>query len=108
MHVIVDFCLVPVGAGVSVSREVAECQRILCARGLVHQMHAYGTNVEGEWEEVFGAIRACHERVHELGAPRISTTVRMGTRTDRAQTMADKVASVEHKLDDAAQRDAAQ
>ena len=68
MHVIVDLCVVPIGVGTSVSREVAECQNILQQRGLIHEMHAYGTNIEGDWDEVFAAIRACHERVHELGA----------------------------------------
>lgn len=98
MKVIIDFCLVPVGIGTSVSREVAECQKIFEQRGLSHQMHAYGTNVEGEWDAVFDAVKACHERVHELGTLRISTSLKVGTRTDRDQTMADKVASVEAKL----------
>ena len=98
MHVIVDLCVVPVGVGTSVSREVAACQRVLDAAGLHHQMHAYGTNVEGEWDAVFAAIKQCHEAVHALGAPRISTTIKLGTRTDREQTMADKITSVEQKL----------
>ena len=98
MHVIVDLCVVPLGIGTSVSDEVAECQRILEAHNLRHEMHAYGTNIEGEWETVFKAIRACHERVHEMGAPRISTTIKLGTRVDRQQTMAEKVASVREKL----------
>jgi uncharacterized protein YqgV (UPF0045/DUF77 family) len=33
-----------------------------------------------------------------MGAPRISTTLRVGTRTDRHQTMDDKIRSVEEKL----------
>jgi len=60
--------------------------------------HAYGTNIEGEWDEVFAAIKRCHQVVHAMGAPRISTTIKLGTRTDRAQTMEDKVASVREKL----------
>jgi len=27
-------------------------------------------DVEGEWEDVFAAIKRCHEVVHEMGAPR--------------------------------------
>ena len=54
--------------------------------------------MEGDWDEVFTAVKRCHEVVHEMGAPRISTTMKFGTRTDRSQTMADKVASVESKL----------
>jgi uncharacterized protein YqgV (UPF0045/DUF77 family) len=33
-----------------------------------------------------------------MGAPRISTTIRLGTRTDKNQTMKDKIKSVEDKL----------
>jgi uncharacterized protein YqgV (UPF0045/DUF77 family) len=33
-----------------------------------------------------------------MGAPRITTTIKLGTRIDRSQTMADKVRSVENKL----------
>ncbi|HTU02242.1 MAG TPA: MTH1187 family thiamine-binding protein, partial [Candidatus Sulfotelmatobacter sp.] len=71
---------------------------ILTEAGLKTQLHAYGTNIEGEWSQVFDAIRRCHETIHQMGAPRISTVIKLGTRTDRAQTMADKVASVEAKL----------
>jgi uncharacterized protein (TIGR00106 family) len=98
VKVIADLCLVPIGIGVSVSREIAACQRILDEAGLKTALHAYGTNIEGEWDQVFGAIKRCHELIHEMGAPRISTTIKCGTRVDRAQTMQDKVRSVEEKL----------
>ena len=98
MKVIVDFCLVPIGVGVSVSKYIAECEIILKDAGLKTQLHAYGTNIEGEWDDVFGAVKRCHERVHEMGAPRITTTIKVGTRTDRVQTMDDKVKSVQEKL----------
>lgn len=98
MHVILDLCLVPLGVGVSVSPYVAECHRVLQEAGLKSQLHAYGTNIEGEWDAVMAAVKRCHERVHALGAPRITTTIKLGTRTDRGQTMAEKVKSVEDKL----------
>ncbi|OGO10876.1 MAG: hypothetical protein A2032_07135 [Chloroflexi bacterium RBG_19FT_COMBO_49_13] len=98
MKVIVDFCLVPVGVGVSVSKYIVECEKILADAGLKTQLHAYGTNIEGEWDEVFAAIKHCHEHVHEMGVPRISTTIKLGTRTDREQSMNDKMRSVQEKL----------
>lgn len=94
MKVIIDLCVVPVGVGVSVSKYVAECQKVLVEAGLEHTLHAYGTNIAGEWDEVFAAVKLCHERVHALGAPRITTTVKIGTRTDRNQSMQEKIASV--------------
>jgi uncharacterized protein (TIGR00106 family) len=98
MKVIIDLCVVPLGVGLSVSKYVVACQEIIKGAGLKSQLHAYGTNIEGEWDAVFDAVKQCHERVHEMGAPRITTTIKVGTRTDRDQTMADKVSSVEDKL----------
>jgi uncharacterized protein (TIGR00106 family) len=98
MHVIVDLCVVPLGVGVSVSKYVALCQQILEEAGLDIRLHAYGTNIEGEYDQVFSAIRRCHEVIHEAGAPRISTTIKLGTRVDREQSMDDKLRSVEEKL----------
>jgi len=98
MKVIADLCLVPLGVGVSLSPYVAACERVLKEAGLDIRLHAYGTNIEGEWDAVFAAIRRCHEVVHEMGAPRISTTLKIGTRTDRVQSMDAKVRSVQEKL----------
>jgi len=98
MKVIADLCVVPLGVGVSVSRYVAACEVVLREAGLSPRLHAYGTIVEGEWDTVFAAIRRCHERVHAMGAPRITSSLRFGTRTDREQTASDKVHSVEEKL----------
>ncbi len=98
MKVIVDVSIIPLGVGLSLSPYVAECEKIFKEAGLTTMLHANGTNIEGEWDEVFAAIKKCHERLHELGVPRISTNVRIGTRIDKEQTMMDKIKSVEEKL----------
>ena len=98
MKVIADLCVIPMGIGVSVSRQVALCEQILAQAGLKTRLHAYGTNIEGEWDEVFTAVKRCHEALHRAGVPRISTSMRFGTRTDKEQAMEDKIRSVETKL----------
>jgi len=98
VKVLAGITIVPLGVGLSLSRYVAECERILQEAGLEPQLHANGTNVEGEWDAVFAALRCCHERLHALGAPRVTTTLQVGTRVDRDQTLADKVRSVREKL----------
>lgn len=100
MKVLLDLTIVPIGVGTSLSRYVAACEEILDRPGLKTQLHANGTNVEGEWAEVFDAIRACHEKIHEMGAPRIHTNIKLGTRSDRDQSLADKVASVQARLEE--------
>ncbi|MCH7880322.1 MAG: MTH1187 family thiamine-binding protein [Proteobacteria bacterium] len=98
MKVLADVCVVPMGVGVSVSKYIVECEKIFAAAGLSHQLHAYGTNVEGDWDEVMAAIKKCHEVIHGMGAPRIGTTIRLGTRIDREQSMQDKIDSVTSKM----------
>jgi uncharacterized protein (TIGR00106 family) len=98
MNVMIDLCIVPLGVGVSLSSYIAACEIVLAEAGLKTSLHAYGTNIEGEWETVFAAVKRCHEVVHAMGAPRITTTIKLGTRIDRAQSMEDKVRSVQEKL----------
>jgi uncharacterized protein (TIGR00106 family) len=98
VNVIVNLCIVPIGVGVSLSPYVAACEKILVDSGLKCVLHANGTNIEGEWDVVFSAVRRCHEVLHGMGAPRIHTTISAGTRTDRPQSMEDKIMSVEGKL----------
>ncbi|MES1948948.1 hypothetical protein C84B14_16445 [Salinisphaera sp. C84B14] len=94
MNITAEICVIPMGAGVSVSRYIAACQPILEKAGLNPVVHAYGTNVEGEWDDVFAAFKQCHQTIHELGAPRVFTTIKLGSRSDRVQSNQDKVDSV--------------
>ncbi len=98
MKVIADLAIIPLGVGVSLSKYVAACERVLIEAGLEPKLHANGTNIEGEWEVVFAALKCCHETLHAMGAPRVSTNLRLGTRVDRTQSMQDKINSVEAKL----------
>lgn len=98
MRVTIDLSVVPIGVGVSLSKYVAACEQVLVEAGLSHTLHAFGTNIEGEWDEVFAAVKRCHEVVHAMGAPRVHSSLRVGTRTDRAQTLDDKIKSVESKV----------
>ena len=98
MKVIADLCVVPIGIGTSVSKEVAACERVLTEAGLKTTLHAYGTNIEGEWDEVFAAIKRCHEVLHAMGVPRITSNLRFGTRTDRDQHLEEKIRSVQEKM----------
>lgn len=100
MHVIADLMVVPLGVGISVSPYVAACERILKEAGLKTQLHAYGTNIEGDWDVVLAAVKRCHEVIHDMGAPRVSSSLKLGTRTDRMQTMDDKIRSVQQKLEE--------
>jgi len=101
MWVSVDLCVVPLGVGVSLAPYVAACQAEIKKAGLDHELGPNGTAIEGEWDEVFACIQACHAAVHDRGAPRVYTTLKVNTRTDRRQSFREKVASVHGVSDNA-------
>lgn len=98
MKCMADLCVIPIGEGVSVADDIARCQRILQQFPIETRMHAYGTNLYGDWDDVFAAIKACHANLHESGVTRLSSTIKVGTRTDKDQTFDDKIGAVEDRL----------
>ena len=94
MFVSIDLCLVPIGVGTSLSPYIKECKKIIETYNLNYELGANGTAIEGDWAEVFECIRKCHEQIHEKGAPRIYTTIKVNTRIDKKQTFAEKLKSV--------------
>jgi uncharacterized protein (TIGR00106 family) len=91
MQATAEIQVIPIGSGVSVRSEVKRAHELLAGSGLTVELHAYGTNVEGEIEEILAAVRNVHETLHAEGTRRISTFVKLGTRTDKAPKLADKL-----------------
>ncbi|ETN39296.1 uncharacterized protein HMPREF1541_05519 [Cyphellophora europaea CBS 101466] len=94
-----DFCLIPIGTPTaSVSAEIAEVQKLLKQSGIKYSMHSAGTTLEGSWDECMRVMGQCHSMLHARGVVRVQTDIRVGSRTDKSQTMEDKVAAVERLL----------
>ena len=98
MNVIVDLCVIPFTGNVSVRKEVARAHQILEETGLPVLLHGYGTNIEGDYDTVFAAIKRIHEELHANGVVRISTTIRLGSRNDKDQSVQDKIDAVNEQL----------
>jgi uncharacterized protein (TIGR00106 family) len=94
---IVEFSVVPIGVGTSLSSYVAECVRIVKESGLSYQLTPMGTVVEGGGDEVIPVIMKCHQRVLEL-SERVVTSIKIDDRKNRTAGMGQKVRSVEEKL----------
>jgi uncharacterized protein (TIGR00106 family) len=91
MKAVAEIQVIPIGSGVSVRREVQRAHGILVAAGLEARLHAYGTNVEGELQAIFDAVRRVHETLHAEGTVRLSTFLKIGTRTDKVPTLSGKL-----------------
>ncbi|MCJ2039978.1 MTH1187 family thiamine-binding protein [Methylobacterium sp. WL30] len=94
MKVVADLCIVPMGVGPSVSPYVREIKTILETSGLDAEMHANGTNIEGELADICRLIELCEERLSQIGVQRVFYTMAFSSRRDKAQSMADKLTAV--------------
>ena len=91
MKAIAEVQVIPIGSGVSVRAEVKRAHRILEDAGLNAQLHSNGTNQEGELEDIFAAIARVHETLHAEGTVRLSTHIKIGTRTDKEPSLVGKL-----------------
>lgn len=90
MQATAEIQVVPIGAGVSVRREITRVVELLEGHDLIIQTHASGTNVEGELEEILAAVGLVHETLHAEGSIRLLSYLKLETRTDKSPTLADK------------------
>jgi uncharacterized protein (TIGR00106 family) len=97
-----DLTVIALGrAEASASAYIAEIQRRLARQDRVkYVMHAMGTSLEGTTADILAVVGELHAVPFELGIPRVYTVLKLDERRDREQTLADKVASVERRLQD--------
>jgi len=91
MKALAEIQVIPIGVGTSVRNHVRRAHEIIRASGLKVQLHAYGTNVEGELDTILMTVGRIHTLLHADGIPRLSTAVKIGTRIDKDATLEDKV-----------------
>lgn len=91
MKALAEIQVIPIGVGVSVRKEVRRAYDVIVASGLKTQLHAYGTNVEGDLEMILSAIQRVHETLHAEGTQRVSTSIKIGTRTDKDTRLENKL-----------------
>ena len=94
---IAAFSITPLGIGASVSESVADAVRLVRDSGLPNETNAMFTNVEGEWDEVMGLVKACVEKVSEV-APRVSVVIKIDHRPGVRDGLTAKVEAVEDRL----------
>lgn len=91
MKALAEIQVIPIGSGVSVRKEVMRAHEMIAASGLKCELHAYGTNVEGELDQILDVINRIHETLHKEGTMRLSTSVKIGTRRDKEPTLEGKL-----------------
>jgi uncharacterized protein (TIGR00106 family) len=92
-----EFSMTPLDKGESVSAYVSRSIDIVDKSGLPYKLGPMGTCVEGEWDQVFGVIRACFDRMRE-DCNRISIAIKVDYRKGKSGRLESKIAAVEAKL----------
>ncbi len=95
--VLLEFSMSPLGEGESVSRYVARSLEIIQKSGLDYRLHAMGTIIEGDIDEVTEVMKACFEAMAS-DCDRITCTAKLDYRKGHRGRLESKVASVEEKL----------
>jgi len=94
---LVDFSVIPIGGGVSLSDEVAKVIRLIDESGLPYKLNPMGTVVEGEWHEIMALIEKCHNLVL-ADQERVLTSIVIDDRKGKVDMIEKKVESVKKKL----------
>lgn len=97
MGVLVQFSVVPIGAGASLSPQIAKVLKIVSESGVQYKANPMGTVLEGEWEAVMAVVKKCHDAVM-AGSERALTSITIDDRKGKESRMEKKLESVEQKL----------
>lgn len=97
MSVLLEFSMTPIGKGESVSRYVAGSLDIIDRSGLPYRLNPMGTVIEGGWDEVFGVVKKCFERMRK-DCGRVSVSIKVDYRKGKKGRISSKVESVEKRV----------
>jgi uncharacterized protein (TIGR00106 family) len=95
--VLLEFSIVPLGQGESVSKYVARCLEIVDRSGLDYRLHAMGTVVEGELDAVLSVLKQCLDAV-ATDCSRVTCSAKIDWRKGATGRLEQKVQRVEARL----------
>lgn len=95
-----DITVLPIGReGASVGDLLVEVERHLAAQDSVrYELHAMGTSLEGDLDDILRIAAELHSIPFESGIPRVYTVLKIDQRTDKDQTLESKVQSVTDRI----------
>jgi uncharacterized protein (TIGR00106 family) len=95
--VLLEFSITPLGMGESVGQYVARAVDVIDRSGLNYQLHAMGTIVEGELNQVLAVLRSTIEELTK-DCPRLSVTAKIDYRANHSGMLTAKPAAIEKRL----------
>ncbi len=97
---LMEFTIMPVGKGVSLSEDVAKAIRIVAESGLPHENNAMGTVVEGEWDELVALVKRCRDELIK-DSERVIISMKIDDRPGKPKDrLTEKLRSIESRLEE--------
>jgi len=93
----IEFSIVPLGTGASVSPVIAQVMKIIVESGVRYKANPMGTVIEGEWGRLIDLVKKCHDEAMK-DADRVVTTVKIDDYKGKGDRLEEKLESVEQKL----------
>ena len=93
---LIELSMNPLGAGESVSDEVARALQIIDASGLPYKLGPMGTSIEGEFDAVMAVVKRCLDDMAARNN-RITFSIKADYRRGAAGRLDKKVATVVQK-----------
>jgi uncharacterized protein (TIGR00106 family) len=94
---LMEFSIIPLDKGASVSTYVARCLDVVDRSGLDYRLHAMGTVVEGELTELLELLQRCFTAL-QTDCHRVTCSVKFDYRQGSESRLVTKLQSVQAKL----------
>ena len=94
---LIEFSIIPIGAGSSIGDQLAKVLKIVDASGLPYKINPMGTVIEGSWNEIIKLIKKCHDTVMK-SVDRVYTTISIDDRKGKPNRIEEKVKSIEKRI----------
>jgi len=94
---LIEFSIIPIGAGSSIGDQLAKVLKIVDASGLPYKINPMGTVIEGSWNEIIKLIKKCHDTVMK-SEDRVYTTISIDDRKGKPNRIEEKVKSIEKRI----------
>jgi uncharacterized protein (TIGR00106 family) len=93
----IEFSVVPLGKGASLSDVIARVLKLVIDSGVRYKANPMGTVIEGEWGQLIDLIKKCHDEAMK-DADRVVTAIKIDDYKGKGDRLDKKLESVEQKL----------
>src|SRR5665213_428626 len=94
---VMELTIIPLGRGPSISGDIADLVRVIEDSSLDYRMTAFGTLIEGSWDQLTALARECHFEVRKK-TDRVLTLIRIDDYGERTGEIEGGVNRIEQKL----------